>query len=95
MVTAGENLILETHQFSREYAEWRKIPEGKEFWTDAFNLWLETSRTASSMGFGGNVEEIADEEKAFIDSITQFSAANVHNSQTFEARLAFFSAISC
>eukprot|EP00956_Cyclotella_meneghiniana_P038812 scaffold160254_cov115-Cyclotella_meneghiniana.AAC.1 len=57
----------------------------EEFWTDAFNLWLETSRTASSMGFGGNVEEIAEEEKAFIDSINQFSAANMHNSQTFEA----------
>ena len=92
MVTAGENLILETHQFTREYAEWRKIPEAdrtwrkfEEFWTDAFSLWLETSRTAASMGFGGNVEEVADEEKAFLDSINQFSAANVHNSQTFEA----------
>eukprot|EP00956_Cyclotella_meneghiniana_P018820 scaffold31709_cov41-Cyclotella_meneghiniana.AAC.10 len=92
MVTAGENLLLETHQFSREYTEWRKIAEAKrtwrkfeEFWTDAFNLWLETSRTASSMGFGGNMEEIAEEEKALIDSINQFSAANVHNSQTFEA----------
>eukprot|EP00956_Cyclotella_meneghiniana_P033053 scaffold92901_cov61-Cyclotella_meneghiniana.AAC.1 len=55
---------MQTGLFNEQYKMWRRKPDNDRewihfdaFWTEEYDLWLETSRTAASMGFGGNVEE--------------------------------------
>ena len=59
MVTAGEQIIIDTRLFANQYCEWRRRPENtrawtdfESFWTNEYDLWIETSRTASSVGMG-------------------------------------------
>jgi hypothetical protein len=59
MVTAGEQLIIDTGLFASQYVEWRRRPENTRawtdfevFWTTEYDLWIETSRTANSVGMG-------------------------------------------
>eukprot|EP00956_Cyclotella_meneghiniana_P029530 scaffold71755_cov43-Cyclotella_meneghiniana.AAC.3 len=71
--TTGERLVMQTGLFNEQYKMWRRKPVNERewihfdsFWTKEYDLWLETSRTADSMGFGGNVEEeVSNEEAAF------------------------------
>jgi hypothetical protein len=61
LLTAGERAIVNTGLFSNEYAEWVSRPiadrtwnDFETFWTEKYDLWCETSRTAAQAGFGGN-----------------------------------------
>jgi hypothetical protein len=94
MVTAGEQLIIDTGLFASQYAEWRRRPENTRawtdfevFWTTEYDLWIETSRTANSvgMGYAGQAEatQTAEAEQAYFQSLQQFGATNQHNAETF------------
>ena len=61
LITAGEAIILSTGLFKKEYINWRaRQPDQRTWndfevlWTNALNLWHETTRTTYQFGFGGN-----------------------------------------
>jgi hypothetical protein len=92
MVTTGEQLILDTGLFPTQYAEWRRRDETdrtwmdfESYWTTEFDLWIETSRTASSigMGYAGMAASTAEAEKAYLESLQTFGQTNQHNAETF------------
>ena len=63
LVLNAEVLILSTNQFSSEYKDWRSLDEAdrtweffKEWWQEAYNLREETETTATSLGYGSNVQ---------------------------------------
>ena len=96
LVTIGEKLILESGHFATQYQNWKRRGENdrtwtdfNQYWTTEYDLWHETAKTATQLGYGGNAEnspdpyEMAAAEQAYYTSLQQFGATNQHNAQTF------------
>jgi hypothetical protein len=71
LVTIREELILRSGHFASQYQEWKQRPETERewadfqtFWAEEYDLWYETSKSASQFGFGGNAMEAGSEDKA-------------------------------
>jgi hypothetical protein len=61
LITAGERAIINSGVFAQQYTEWlaRSVDQRiwndfETFWTDKYDIWMETSRTTAQAGFGGN-----------------------------------------
>jgi hypothetical protein len=72
-----------------QYQLWKRSPDNaRQCAVQAeYDLWEETSCTASQVGYGDNVktnEEIVDAEQKYLKSLQQFGETNNHTSATFE-----------
>ena len=93
LITAGEAIALNTGFFKKEYSDWRARQtdqctwnDFEVFWTNALDLWHETTRTTSQSGFGGNAEGVQQDEaveETYAASVQQFANVNKHNAFTF------------
>jgi hypothetical protein len=77
-----------------QYSEWRSKPANEctfdnlvQFFTQKYNLWLETGTPAAQHGFRMNAEGTAasgEAEQSYADSLIEFSNVNEHNANTIQ-----------
>ena len=92
LVLTAEVLILSTNQFSSEYKDWRSLDEAdqtweffQEWWKEAYNLRKETETTATSLGYGANVQPTKQgcNNATFDETVSNFGTAFAANSSAF------------
>jgi hypothetical protein len=97
LITAGERAIVNSGVFTNQYADWAARPADQRqwsdfetfcFWTEKYDVWVETSRTTAQAGFGGNATSESNSNSDTIDaeyaeSLCQFGSVNEHNAATF------------
>jgi hypothetical protein len=71
LVTLGKTAILDTGLFATQYQGWKRCPDNQhtwntfeDYWQTEYNLWHETSNTATQLGYGGNVDTTDKEQEA-------------------------------
>ena len=87
-IHTGEVAILKTGILAQEYKDWRTVTGNgrtwvyfQEWWQEAYNLKEETDTSATSLGFGANLQ--VENDTAYDASVQNFSDGFQANAAAF------------